>query len=204
MRLDLSAQQQGLLLGYLQLLSKWNQTYNLTAVREPQAMLVQHVLDCLAVVVPMHTMMGCGDAATRIELLDVGSGAGLPGLVLAIACPQIQVTTLDAVQKKVAFMAQAIIELNLRNVRAVHSRVEKFIPERAPTVVISRAYASLTNFINGISHIANGDTIVIAMKGQHPQQEIADLPASWRLLAAEPLTVPQLHAERTLIFLRRH
>jgi 16S rRNA (guanine527-N7)-methyltransferase len=139
-----------------------------------------------------------------IDLLDVGSGAGLPGLILAIARPQYRVTMIDAVQKKAAFIAQAIIELGLTNAQAIHGRIENYHPPRPPTLITSRAFAALRDFVGSVERIADAQTIVAAMKGQHPQQEIDELPANWRLVRAESITVPGLDAQRTLIFLRQH
>jgi 16S rRNA (guanine527-N7)-methyltransferase len=181
------------LLDYLALIDKWNRVYNLTAVREPEKMLAHHVLDSLAVAPHL----------SGSTLLDVGSGAGLPGIPLAIARPQLAVTLLDANHKKAAFLKQAAIELGLDNVDVVNARVEAWDAPRRYDVVISRAFSDLAEFVGlAAVHCAEGGALA-AMKGVHPYEELAQLPASFGVSGVIPLTVPGLDAERHLVLMRR-
>ena len=195
--LPLTAQQAHTLLAYLALLQRWNGTYNLTAVRDPAQMLAQHLADCLAVVGPLRRF--CGEAACR--LLDVGSGGGLPGVVIAALNPQIDVTCVDAVGKKAAFVRQVAAELHLRNLHAEHVRVEHL---KSPTfhVVTSRAFASLADFTRLTRpHLAD-EGAWMAMKGKSPADEIAALPVDVEVFHVEQLTVPGLDAARCLVWMR--
>lgn len=179
------------LLDYLALLQKWNKVYNLTAVREAPRMVSQHLLDCLAVA--PHV----GAAA----ILDVGSGAGLPGIPLALVLPDSRVTLLEANHKKAAFLKQAQIELKLGNVEVVCERVEAWRPGRRYEIVVSRAFSDLAEFVKLAGrHVAPGGRLV-AMKGIFPHEEIAQLPQGWRLQQAVELTVPALRAQRHLLLL---
>jgi 16S rRNA (guanine527-N7)-methyltransferase len=179
------------LLDYLALLQKWNKVYNLTAVREAPRMVSQHLLDCLAVA--PHV----GAAA----ILDVGSGAGLPGIPLALVLPDSQVTLLEANHKKAAFLKQAQIELKLGNVEVVCERVEAWRPGRQYEIVVSRAFSDLAEFVKLAGrHVAPGGRLA-AMKGIFPHEEIAQLPQGWRLQQAVELTVPALRAQRHLLLL---
>ena len=187
------------LLGYLDLLQRWNATYNLTAVRDPAQMLVQHVADCLAVVAPFRREMGAG-AARRI--LDVGSGGGLPGVALAALEPAWQVICVDAVGKKAAFVRQVAAELVLSNLAAEHARVEAL---KAPPfdLITSRAFASLADFVRLTrGHLKPGGRWA-AMKGKRPDDELSALPADIQVFHVEPLHVPRLSAERCLVWMRR-
>jgi len=182
------------LLAYLELLQKWNRVYNLTAVRAATRMVSQHLLDCLAAV--PHVA-----AAT---LLDVGSGAGLPGIPLALALPDSQVTLLDSNHKKAAFLRQAVVELKLANAEVVCERAEAWKAPAAFKVVISRAFSDLAEFVALAGrHVAAGGRLV-AMKGVHPYEEIAQLPAGWRVLQVQPLTVPGLRGQRHLVSIGRN
>jgi 16S rRNA (guanine527-N7)-methyltransferase len=179
------------LLDYLALLQKWNRTYNLTAVREPSKMVVHHLLDCLAVV----------PHVTARTILDVGSGAGLPGIPLALALPQANVTLLESNHKKAAFLQQAKIELKLDNVAVACERVETWQPRGSFEMVISRAFSDLAEFVTLAGrHVAPGGKLA-AMKGIYPHEEIAQLPAGWRLYEAIALTVPGLRAQRHLLLI---
>ena len=179
------------LLDYLALLQKWNKVYNLTAVREAPRMVSQHLLDCLAVA--PHV----GAAA----ILDVGSGAGLPGIPLALVLPDSRVTLLEANHKKAAFLKQAQIELNLGNVEVVCERVEAWRPGRRYEIVVSRAFSDLAEFVKLAGrHVAPGGRLA-AMKGIFPHEEIAQLPQGWRLQQAVELSVPALLASRHLLLL---
>jgi 16S rRNA (guanine527-N7)-methyltransferase len=226
--LDLPAAQQTQLLDYMALIQKWTKVYNLTSVRDPAEMLTHHLLDSLAVVTPLRRQLqNRPDAATpdplqppsapttTFRVLDVGSGAGLPGAVLAIVCPELDVTCVDTVAKKAAFIQQAAATLRLPNLRGVHARVEEL---KAPPfdVVTSRAFASLADFVNltkfhvkqpaavGLAaETAKADGGVwMAMKGKHPADEIAALPADVAVFHVEQLRVPGLDAERCLIWMR--
>ena len=194
--LDLSQAQRGLLLRYLDMLGRWNQVYNLTAVRDPNEMLTQHLLDSLAVVEPLRRQTG--GAAGR--LLDVGSGGGLPGVVIAICCPELKVDCLDAVGKKAAFVQQVAAGLGLPNLRGVHGRVEK-VTDRYD-VVSSRAFASLADFVNGSRQALAERGAWLAMKGKHPEDEIAALPADVAVFHVEQLSVPELAAQRCIVWMR--
>jgi 16S rRNA (guanine527-N7)-methyltransferase len=183
---------------YLDLLAKWNRTYNLTAIREPERMVTHHVLDALAVL-PHLT----GDAAAGLRLLDVGSGGGVPAIPLAIARPAWHVVALDSSHKKGAFLQQAAIELPLPNLEVVVARVEDYAPPAPFAIVISRAFSDLATFVEtSARHLAAGGRLV-AMKGVYPDEEIAQLPPGFRVLAAPALDVPGLGAQRHLIVMER-
>lgn len=186
------------LLGYLALLNRWNATYNLTAVREPQEMLTQHLADCLAVVEPLRRHLG---TCTERRLLDVGSGGGLPGVVLAVLEPRWEVTCVDTVGKKAAFIRQAAAELGLRNLRAEHARVESL--KAAPfDLITSRAFASLADFVRLTRGLLSPGGVWVAMKGRMPHEELVALPSDIHVFHVEPLIVPGLAAERCLIWMR--
>jgi 16S rRNA (guanine527-N7)-methyltransferase len=193
LRLDLSDAQIAQLMDYLALLSKWNAVYNLTAVRDPAQMVTQHLLDSLAVM-PAFT-----DAH---NILDVGAGGGLPGMVLAIARPDMRVSMIDTVHKKTAFLTQAKAELGLKNVTVHTARVEQLQVAEKFDVITSRAFAELADFVTWSGHLLSGGGRFIAMKGVMPQEEIARLPAGWKVTEVRPLHVPGLEAERHLIFMK--
>ncbi len=186
------------LLAFLDLLQRWNATYNLTAVREPEAMLTQHLADCLAIVGPLRAR------CSRGRVLDVGSGGGLPGVVLAVMAPELDVTCVDAVGKKAAFVRQAAGALKLPNLHAVHARVETL--QTPPfDLITSRAFASLADFTRLTRYLlAPGSGLWLAMKGRRPDDEIAALPAAVEMFHVEPLAVPGLDAERCLVWMRPH
>lgn len=186
------------LLDYLDLLAKWNRVYNLTAVREPRDMLGHHLFDSLAVIVPLRRELvnRAGDAA---RLLDVGSGAGLPGVVIAICCPDIVVTCVDAVAKKTAFIRQVSAALGLSNLQARHARVESLV--ETYDLVCSRAFASLLDFVTWTSHVLAPNGCWLAMKGQPPMAEIAALPSGIEVFHVEQLTVPSLGAQRCIVWM---
>lgn len=180
------------LLQYLALLQKWNRVYNLTAVRETQRMVSEHLLDCLAVT----PYIG------ENRILDVGSGAGLPGIPLAVALPAARVTVLDSSHKKAAFLQQAVTELKLGNVVVACERVENWQPAARFEVVISRALSDLGEFVSLAGrHLATGGRLV-AMKGVHPYDEIGQLPQTWQARQVIPLAVPGLRAQRHLVLMR--
>ena len=199
--LDLSPAQRQALLDYLALLQKWNQVYNLTAVRDPQAMLSHHLLDCLAVVAPLHLQLAALAMTAPIRLLDVGSGAGLPGLVLAICLPQLQVDCVDTVAKKASFIQQAALSLGLANLRGLHARVESLTA--AYQVVSARAFSSLPDLVAGSDKALLPGGLWMAMKGKTPDEEIQALPQQAQVFHVEPLQVPGLDAQRCIVWMRR-
>jgi 16S rRNA (guanine527-N7)-methyltransferase len=194
---DLDDRQTGQLLDYLALIQKWNKVYNLTALRSPDEMLTHHMLDSIAVVRPLLRETG----GSALRLLDVGSGAGLPGAVIAICCPHIEVDCVDAVAKKAAFIQQVAASLQLPNLRGLHNRVEKL--DQFYDVVSSRAFATLADFtaLSGAALSVGG--VWLAQKGRDPAGEIAALPAATEVFHVEQLEVPGLHAERCIVWLRR-
>ncbi len=200
MSLNLSDEQIEKLLAYLMLLAKWNTVYNLTAVRDPQQMLTQHLLDCLAAM-PAYA------GARRV--LDVGSGGGLPGMVLAIwaqrAEPEMQLHMIDTVHKKTAFLTQVKAELGLKNTQIHTGRVEQLQSEEKFDVITSRAFAELKDFVEWSGHLLAEGGQMIALKGQAnvSDKELAALPAGWKLDAVQPLHVPGLGAERHLVRLKK-
>ena len=194
--LSLSDEQVQRLLDYMALILKWNKVYNLTALRDPADMLTHHLLDSLTAVLPLtrHTQ---GQSA---KVLDVGSGGGLPGVVLAICMPGLQVTCVDTVAKKAAFVQQVAVSLKLPNLRGLHARVES-LTDPYP-VICSRAFASLPDFVTwSRSALAEGG-VWMAMKGKHPQGEIDALPADVKVFHVEPLTVPGLDVERCMVWMK--
>lgn len=192
LQLDLSDAQLGQLMDYLALLSKWNAVYNLTAVRDPAQMVTQHLLDSLAVVPAFEGAQ---------NVLDVGAGGGLPGMVLAIVRPDMQVSMIDTVHKKTAFLTQAKAELGLRNVTVYTARVEQLQVPHKFDVITSRAFAELNDFVTWSGHLLTEGGRFIALKGVMPQDEIARLPEGWKVTAVQELTVPGLNAERHLVFI---
>jgi 16S rRNA (guanine527-N7)-methyltransferase len=194
--LELSDAQLGKLLDYVALLSKWNAVYNLTAIRDPRQMLIQHILDSLSIV-PHLATRGAS------SVLDVGSGGGLPGIVLAIVLPDCTVTVNDIVHKKTAFQAQAKAELGLANLSVVTGRVETLQPgAEVPAkfdVIVSRAFAELADFVTLARHLVAEQGAIWAMKGVRPDGEIERLPAGAHVEQIIRLNVPSLDAERHLI-----
>lgn len=185
------------LLAYLSLLQRWNAHYNLTAVREPAAMLTQHLADCLAVIEPLRRQ--CGPAAFRV--LDVGSGGGLPGVVIAALLPEADVTCVDAVGKKTAFVQQVAVELALRNLHARHARVEH-IGGSTYDAITSRAFASLRDFTLLTEPLLAENGVWMAMKAKQGSDETAQLGGEVEVFHVEQLTVPGLDAERCLVWMR--
>ena len=184
------------LLDYMALIQKWTKVYNLTAVRDPAEMLTHHLLDSLTAVAPLarHTH------GQPVRVLDVGSGGGLPGVVLAICMPELNVTCVDTVAKKAAFVQQVAVSLKLSNLRGLHARVESLTEPYQ--VICSRAFASLPDFVTwSRSALAEGG-VWMAMKGKHPQAEIDALPADVQVFHVEPLTVPGLDVERCMVWMK--
>jgi 16S rRNA (guanine527-N7)-methyltransferase len=198
LRLTLSETQITRLIDFLALLSKWNATYNLTAVRDPAQMVTQHLLDSLAAVPAF---------AGAKNVLDVGAGGGLPGMVLAIwaaeAQPDMKVSMVDTVHKKTAFLTQVKAELGLANVTVHTARVEQLQTAQKFDVITSRAFAELSNFVTWSCHLLEEGGRFIAMKGVAPDDEVTRLPDGWRVREVRHLTVPTMAAERHLVFIER-
>ncbi len=180
------------LLQYLVLLDKWNRAYNLTAVRDPLEMVSRHLLDSLAVVPFVR-----GDYCA-----DIGTGAGLPGIPLAITFPHKHFVLIDSNGKKIRFITQAIAELGLKNVQAIQCRIENWQPERLCDVVLSRAFATLADMAQGCEHVLAAQGVMLAMKGIYPQQELSELPERFKVDACHALKIPGDEAQRHLIELR--
>lgn len=204
--LDLSETQLQQLLDYLGLIQKWNKVYNLTAVRDPQAMLVQHLVDSLSLIPALRRHLATATAADPtarpgLRLMDVGSGGGLPGVVVAICEPGLDVSCVDAVAKKASFIQQVAAELRLPNLHGLHARVEDL---KMPPfdVITSRAFASLLDFTTLTRQHLKPGAIWLAMKGQHPDDELAALPPDLSVFHVEQLQVPGLDAQRCLIWIK--
>lgn len=180
------------LLRYLELMQKWNKAYNLTAIRDPQQMLVRHLLDSIAVVPHI----------AQTDLIDVGSGGGLPGIPLAILSPQQAITTLDSNSKKTRFQSQVKIELGLTNLEVIHGRVEA-LENRQFSQVISRAFASIIDMVTLSQGLLAEKGVFLAMKGRYPDAELAELPLQFRLQQSYALHIPGLEEERHLLVLGR-
>lgn len=191
------AQQQ--LLDYMALIQKWNKVYNLTALREPQEILTHHLLDSLSAVGPL--MQQARSFGSHFSFLDVGSGGGLPGVVIAICCPHVKVTCVDTVSKKAAFVQQVSASLKLGNLKGLHARVETL---NGPFDVIgSRAFASLPDFVTWSSDALASNGVWMAMKGKLPEEELAALPSTVQVFHVEQLHVPGLNAERCMIWMKK-
>lgn len=186
------------LLAYLSLLQRWNKVYNLSALRDPAEMLTHHLLDCLAVLPALRRHA----QGRPLRILDVGSGGGLPGVVLAIMEPAWSVTCVDAVAKKASFVRQVAGDLGLPNLRAVHARVEDMPAAALFDLVVSRAFASLTDFTTWSRERLAPGGVWLAMKGRAPDDEAAALPMDVSVFHVEPLHVPGLDAQRCLVWLK--
>ena len=195
LQIELSGKQIDQLLDYLKLIAKWTKVYNLTAVRDPTEMMTHHLLDSLAAIAPLQKHLKQG------SLLDVGSGAGLPGVVIAICCPDIAVTCVDTVAKKAAFIKQVALELKLPNLHGLHARVENIAEQF--DVVCSRAFASLNDFTQWSSKAVGSDGVWLAMKGKHPADELAALPPGINVFHVEQLHVPGLAVERCIVWMQK-
>jgi 16S rRNA (guanine527-N7)-methyltransferase len=194
--LSLPEERIGALLKYLELLQKWGAVYNLTAIKTPEEMLVQHILDCLSSVIPLQAKV-CSCA----RVLDVGAGAGLPSVVLAIACPTLQVVAIDAVAKKTAFVQQVSLQLGISNLMAQHGRIEA-IKTGDFDLIVSRAYSSLLDFVRGSVGAMSPGGLWMAMKGRIPTEEMQAVKELALVISAEELEVPGLSAQRCLIWMR--
>jgi 16S rRNA (guanine527-N7)-methyltransferase len=195
--------QQHQLLGYMDLIQKWNKVYNLTALRTPQEILTHHVLDSLSVVSPLlrHLEHKKGSVEPEMSLLDVGSGGGLPGVVIAICCPFVRVTCVDTVSKKAAFIQQVAVSQKLPNLQGVHARVESL---SGPfDLICSRAFASLPDFVTWSLGALAHEGVWMAMKGKTPEDEMAALPSSAEVFHVEQLKVPGLEADRCVVWMKK-
>ena len=202
MGVDLTPAQLEQLQRYLALVQKWNKVYNLTALRDPADMLTHHLFDSLSAIAPLQRQLAqMGVPLAQARLLDVGSGAGLPGVVMAICCPGLSVACVDTVGKKAAFVQQVALELRLPNLRGVHARVESLTEQF--DVVSSRAFASLVDFTTWSRAALAPHGVWLAMKGKHPADEIAALPTDVAVFHVEQLHVPALDAERCIVWLNR-
>ena len=190
---QLSDQQKDQLIQYVNLLDKWNSAYNLTSVRDPEEMLVKHIADSLVV----------AEHLKGKHYIDVGTGPGLPGVVLAIALPETDFVLLDSLGKRVRFLTQVKHSLGLSNIQPVQSRVENYQPQVQLDGVLSRAFASLQDMVSWCQHLIDHDGRFFALKGQFPESELEALPASIKLEQVIELQVPQLEAERNLIILQK-
>ena len=187
------------LLGYHALIQKWSKVYNLTAIRDPGEMLTHHLMDSLAIVAPLTRQT----TGASVNMLDVGAGAGLPGVVVAICCPDIHVTCVDAVAKKMAFVQQVATELKLPNLKALHARVETLTDKF--DIITSRAFATLLDFVTGSRAALKPATGVwLAMKAKDTTAEAAELPADVAVFHVEQLAVPGLDAERCIVWIREN
>lgn len=203
LKLDLLPAQVDALLAYMALIQKWNKVYNLTALRSSDEMLTHHLLDSLSVVLPLRAQLATM-GLTQGKLLDVGSGGGLPGVVLAIVMPQWRITCVDTVAKKAAFVQQVSASLALPNLRGLHARVESLRADagEGSHVVASRAFASLPDFVNWSTDALLPHGVWMAMKGKSPTEEMAALPTHAQVFHVEPLHVPGLDAERCVVWMR--
>ncbi|WP_105201185.1 MULTISPECIES: 16S rRNA (guanine(527)-N(7))-methyltransferase RsmG [unclassified Pseudoalteromonas] len=191
--ISLSEQQIQQLLAYVALLDKWNKAYNLTSIRDPKDMLIKHIMDSLVVAEHLKGQ----------HYIDVGTGPGLPGMVLAIALPDTEFVLLDSLGKRVTFLKQVKHELGLKNVTPVQSRVEEYQPSVKLDGVLSRAFASIDDMLHWCAHLIDQDGRFIALKGQYPEQELAHLPDGFSFEQNIELRVPELEGERHLIILKK-
>ena len=200
LQIELCEQQISQLLAYQEMIGKWTKVYNLTSVRNPSEMMTHHLLDSLSVVPALQRYLQGAGLAQGSGLLDVGSGAGLPGVVIAICCPAVNVTCVDTVAKKAAFIKQAALALKLPNLAGLHARVESIT--KSFDVICSRAFASLADFTNWSVGALAQQGVWMAMKGRHPADELLNLPKNIAMFHVEQLKVPGLEAERCVLWLR--
>ena len=193
MGVEYSSEQRDMLLAYLQLLMTWNRAYNLTAIRDPGEMIRLHLLDSLAVLPHISGK----------RLIDVGTGAGLPGIPLAIMCPERDFTLLDSNGKKTRFLFQARCDLGLSNLKEINSRVENHRPEVPYDAVLSRAFTSVADMVNKCSHLLSPEGLFLAMKGKFPQSELSEVGKDYKVNASHTLQVPGVDGERHLIVISR-
>jgi 16S rRNA (guanine527-N7)-methyltransferase len=192
--LKVSEQQVQLLIQYVELLHKWNKAYNLTSVRDPQQMLVKHIMDSLMV----------GEVLQGENFIDVGTGPGLPGIPLAILYPERNFVLLDSLGKRITFLRQVVFQLKLTNVQPVKARVEEYIVETPFDGVLSRAFSSLNDMVSWCSHLVTAERgKFFALKGQYPTSELEQLPENIKLVSSHKITVPELIGERHIIVLKK-
>lgn len=189
--MNVSVEQQAQLIGYVERLHKWNKAFNLTSIRLPQEMLVKHIMDSIVV----------SQYLDGNNYIDVGTGPGLPGIPLAIINPEKSFTLLDSLGKRIRFIRQVIHELKITNVIAVQSRVEEYQPEHGFDGVLSRAFASMSDMVNGCQHLPNERGVFLALKGQIDKTEIDELPTGYSVTSIKPLIVPGLDGQRHLVIL---
>ena len=194
--LDLTQKQLDILVSYIEQLVRWNKAYNLTAIRDPLDMIKLHILDSLAIIAPLSRIHGH-------RFIDIGTGAGLPGMVLAIVCPHLIVHLLDTNGKKTRFLTQFKHLHQLNNVEVFNQRCESYFPKKTYDIVLSRAFASITDMLKGCLHLINNDGVFVAMKGTYPQQELDAMPANYCLINCEILEVPGVKAERHLLTIKK-
>lgn len=199
--LDLNDTRIRQLLDYQDLIGKWTKVYNLTAVRDPAEMLTHHLLDSLAAITPLNRHLRQAGLQQGSTLLDAGSGAGLPGVVMAICCPAVAVTCVDTVAKKAAFIKQAALALKLPNLTGLHARVESI--DKPFDVICSRAFASLQDFTQFSGSALADAGVWMALKGKHPADEMAALPETVKVFHVEQLQVPGLGAERCIVWMQK-
>jgi len=199
---DLTEQQSALLLQFLTLLNKWNKAFNLTAVRDPKEMLNRHLLDSLSLL-PVLRNQCLTTASSTFTVLDVGTGPGLPGIPLAICMPGTKFVLLDSNGKKTRFVFQACVELGLKNVEVQTTRIKNYQSSNQVDIVVSRAFASLKDFVVGCHAVASPNTRLIAMKGLYPAEEIADLPPKWVVVSSQEIQIPGSEGARHFIELAR-
>jgi 16S rRNA (guanine527-N7)-methyltransferase len=199
---DLTEQQSLRLMQFLALLNKWNKAFNLTAVRDPKEMLGRHLLDSLSLL-PVLRIQRSKIASNEFTILDVGTGAGLPGIPLAICMPDTNFVLLDSNGKKTRFVFQACVELDLKNVEVQTTRIENYQSANQVDIVVSRAFASLKDFVEGCHAVAGPNTRLIAMKGLYPSEEIADLQSFWTVIDYQKIDIPGLEGVRHFIELAR-
>lgn len=199
--LDLNDTRIRQLLDYQDLIGKWTKVYNLTAVRDPAEMLTHHLLDSLAAIAPLNRHLQQAGQQQGSTLLDAGSGAGLPGVVMAICCPAVAVTCVDTVAKKAAFIKQAALALKLPNLTGLHARVESI--DKPFDVICSRAFASLQDFTQFSGSALADAGVWMALKGKHPVDEMAALPETVKVFHVEQLQVPGLGAERCIVWMQK-
>lgn len=200
MGLSLSDSQQTGMIAYLHLLDKWNQAFNLSAVRDPREMVSRHLLDSLSLL-PRMRQLSAGK--THFNVLDVGTGPGLPGIPLALGLPDVDFVLLDSNGKKTRFVFQALLALGIKNVKVENARIESYQSTGQLDIVVSRAFSSLTDFALGCEHLCGADTRLLAMKGLYPTDEIRDLPAHWQPVNAWAVDLPDCEAQRHIIELRK-
>lgn len=193
LELDITTEQQAKLVGYVEMINKWNKAYNLTSVRDPHQMMIKHILDSLAVKPYVEGK----------TVIDVGTGPGLPGIPLAIVLPDTHFVLLDSLGKRVRFMKQCAHDLGIPNIEPVQSRVEEHQPQQAYDCVLSRAFASLKDMLHWCSHLVDSQGKFLALKGQFPQEELGEVSNHYQIKSINNLSVPELEGERHLVTIKK-